>query len=85
MRAEEIASRERGQAFPASRYLEVKEAFDRDIVAALKEGADYNEQQEDQQEEEGGVVEEPASQPEEEEVVFNEDEGIEEDLDGHDD
>jgi hypothetical protein len=33
LRAEEIAQEEREQAYPATRYLDVKENLDRDIVA----------------------------------------------------
>lgn len=77
LRAEEIAQKEREQVFSASRYLEVRESLDRDIVAALKEEGGILEE---------GVDEEPLAEEEEveqpEEVVFNEDVDVdlEEDL-----
>jgi coatomer subunit beta' len=80
LRAEEIAQKEREQVFSASRYLEVRESLDRDIVAALKEeggileeGVDEEPLAEEQEEEEEVEQQQP------EEVVFNED--VDVDLD----
>lgn len=91
LKAEEIANKERAQIYPASRYLEVKDSFERDIVAgtillvviilscisqhSLLSSIALKEGQEE-------VIfheEETVSQLAQEEVTFNEeDEGIEE-------
>lgn len=85
LRAEEIAQEEREQAYPATRYLDVKENLDRDIVAALKEeGGDVAEEEEEGADAEE-VVEEEVAEPEPEapaepeEVVFDDDLGVEDD------